>query len=199
MMRQQGSEQQQEPATVFDLLPPWFFNSIAKAMVVVPITMTSSHQTKEQQLQNLVNTAAAFGELWILAHCVEVLSCKCTTSTIANAARYDRYENLVYLRENAGCEWDWSTPAFAARGGSIRCMEYAYENGCEWDWKTPAFAVLEDQVDCLEYAHKHGCPYNKSVITYATRHKKRCCYRYALEAMFPFLGETGGNAISIYQ
>jgi hypothetical protein len=63
-------------------------------------------------------------------------------------------------RNGAGYEHDSNnTTAFAAYGGHLAVLVWAWYSGCPWDSLTTAYAAQGGHLAVLQWARRNGCPW----------------------------------------
>ena len=103
-----------------------------------------------------------------------------------------------------GCPWDEEICAWAARGGHLKVLKWAWgaavasqvcccaaagghlkvlqwarEHGCEWDALTCAYAAMDGNLRMLRWAHEHGCPWDVDTCFYAAQEGHLHVLQYA--------------------
>ena len=77
------------------------------------------------------------------------------------------FEDRLMFLVDIGCRDIWICE-WAARTGSLECLEYAHTHGCPWGLWTSINAARTGSLECLKYAHENGCPWNYSIREWAS-------------------------------
>ena len=53
---------------------------------------------------------------------------------------------------------------FAAKAGSIKCLQYLHKKGYPWKPTVCRFAAANGHLDCLKYLKEQGCPWKEELV-----------------------------------
>ena len=101
-------------------------------------------------------------------------------------------ERLAWAKER-GCPWDEGTCYYAAEGGHLEVLKWAWER-CPWDSRVCWSAARGGHLDVLRWAHEHWCPLGASTCMNAALRGCLLMLQYARENGCPWDSWTCANA-----